>query len=47
MSYNEYEEMGEGFKVSGIDEDEPLDPMEEMPREEIPDIDEDPDDRYQ
>ena len=41
MSYDDNEELEEGFKMSDGDGDEPL----ELP-DEIPELDDDPEDRY-
>jgi len=43
MSYEEYEEVEDSFKI-GVDDDEPLEPLD-IP-EEMTDPEEDPDDRY-
>lgn len=45
MSYNEEEELEEGFKMSAGDEDEPLDIPEDMDFG-ADDESEDPEDRY-
>ena len=44
MSYNEDEEIGGGFQM-GADEDEPLEPLVDIPEEPL-EGEEDPDDRY-
>jgi len=43
MSYNEDEEVESGFRM-GVDDDEPLEPLD-VPPEDL-DLDDDPEDKY-